>query len=881
MKKTFALLLAVVMVLSVLAGCGPQGNTETTSGTQGTQAPTPSGTEGTEGTTEPTLGTLTGEAGHYTYYDYTATLSASWNPHTYQTTDQAYPLDYTSSGLYSFIFNDANHPIEGKDPFTGYVIVPEMAAEMAVDVTEQVRAEHPEFGIPEGETEGYAYSVKLREDLTFDDGTPITAQTFVEGMKRLLDPRFQNYRAADVYDSSNTAPIVGSEDYFKQGHQYYEDNGSLKIPMDALAPGEDGQYVVTDAVTGANAMYQGCKVYIAVDVPITWTGGEDTLADYVEAYGDAYFGMDNWDTLLGLADEDGVVPCTEENLALLSSVTTTNPNWGETDADLFNYLLIDYTYPDGVDYDATVGYYAASDYELVSVFTKYVVGFDVYYGGLQDTLVLVDPAKYDACLVESTGADGNTIYSSTYNTNVDTAVSYGPYKVDGYQTDKSIHFTKNENWYGWKDGNHTYVDPEDGQTYDMYQTTDIDCQVVTEAATRLNMFLAGQLSAYGLTSDDFEQYRNSEYTYASPGSTIFFFILNGYLDTLQEREAAADFDQTTTDLETMTLKNFRKAFAVSFDKNLFIATTSPSYTPGFGILGDTYIYDPDTSAFYRDTDAAKQVLCDFYSVDPADYASLDEAVDSITGYDPVAAKELYAQAFQDALDAGYITDNDGDGVSDQTVTLTYSISTSTDIQTKRINYLNEKLKEITEGTPFDGKIVIVESAPCGDEWSNNIRNGVHDVVLGGWNGSLLNPFSLMTAYVNPDNAYDANWFKPDNYPVTINIDGEDVTMSLSKWVAAINGGVEDDNGVIRSYGNDDLDTRVYILAQIEGAILQTYDYIPMINDGSYAMLSQKHYYVTDEYNPVLARGGITYMKYNYDDAEWVDYIASQGGVLQY
>ena len=44
--------------------------------------------------------------------------------------------------------------------------------------------------------------------------------------------------------------------------------------------------------------------------------------------------------LLAVTDEYGVAPCTDENLALLSGVTTTNANWGETDADLYNYLLI-------------------------------------------------------------------------------------------------------------------------------------------------------------------------------------------------------------------------------------------------------------------------------------------------------------------------------------------------------------------------------------------------------------------------------------------------------------------------------------------------------------------------------------------------------------
>jgi hypothetical protein len=55
----------------------------------------------------------------------------------------------------------------------------------------------------------------------------------------------------------------------------------------------------------------------------------------------------------------------------------------------------------------------------------------------------------------------------------------------------------------------------------------------------------------------------------------------------------------------------------------------------------------------------------------------------------------------------------------------------------------------------------------------------------------------------------------------------------------------------------------------------------MLQDGSMALLSQQVYYVRDEYNPIMGRGGIAYMKYNYNDAEWAAYVAEQGGELQY
>ena len=49
----------------------------------------------------------------YIYKDSVSVLSTNWNPHTYQTTDESYPISYVTSGLYEFIFNDELNPVEG------------------------------------------------------------------------------------------------------------------------------------------------------------------------------------------------------------------------------------------------------------------------------------------------------------------------------------------------------------------------------------------------------------------------------------------------------------------------------------------------------------------------------------------------------------------------------------------------------------------------------------------------------------------------------------------------------------------------------------------------------------------------------------------------
>ena len=853
MKKLIALLLACVMVFGLVA-CGGE-TAETTAPTGGETTP---------------VSEVVEFDGQYTYTDWVTTLSANWNPHTYETNDQAYPIDYLTAGFYNFIFNDELNPVEGKAAYEGYVIVPEMAASEPVDVTEQVKAEHPEFGIPESATAGFAYTIDLNPNATWQDGTPITADDYVESMKRLLDPKLLNYRAAGYYESSFC--IVGAENYANQGSTIIVDNGiSGAYTIADLVKGEDGTYTTPD----------GGEVYIAVGYPTDWCDG-NTLQYYVEGYGEANFVLDTWADLVALADEQGLVALTDESLALLTPVTTGNPNWGETEDDLPNYLVYNKTYAE-TDF-SSVGLYKSGDYQITLVLGKSLAGFNLLYNLTSNWLVKTD--LYDSCLKEIQGEDGATAWTSTYNTSVETTCSYGPYIMDSYQTDKGMHFTKNENWYGYTDGKHVYQDPADGKIYPMYQTTDIDCQVVAEVATAKLMFLKGELMQYGLQAEDYATYRNSEFCHFTPGQGTYFIILNGNMSAIKEREAAADFDTSKYDLEILTLTSFHRALGLTYDKALFCETMSPADSAAFGLIGHAYIYDAETGAKYRDTDQAKQVLCDVYGVDASQFESLDDAIASITGYDPVAAKEWYQAAFDEALAAGYITDADGDGVCDQTISITYTNGADSGVSEKlsqRLKYLTDKANEITVGTPFEGKIEFVASAPLGGQWSNNLKAGLTDVCMAGWVGSAMDPFGLIEVYTNPSYQYDAAWWDATSVDMTLNIDGTDVTMDLNEWTLALNGTVITVDGVDYNFGDGigDPEVRLEILAGIEKQVLLTYNYLPFSEAGSMALLSQKAFYVVEDYNPVMGRGGIAYLRYNYNDTEWTDYVAACGGELTY
>lgn len=845
-KKFLALALTAAMTLS-LAACGDKTGVQSSESTPGTES-TPGSQEDTPGSSEP--GSADDEPKTYVYKDATGVLPTNWNRLTYKTDDDSYPIDFINDSLYALMYNDEAHPKDGVEPYKSYVIVPAMAADFPTDVTEAVKAAHPEFNIPESATSGYAYSVKLRDDLKWDDGTPITPETYLQSYELLLRPELINYRASDAYDGSFV--IANSKQYALSGQPAFQSFGELGTTLeDFLADGhtEDEVYVNMRGLWNVVAPDGRDQAPITDDTMVRDPAVEEGAdEDYVSA---KYL----YDTYLA----EGM-PYEGYQSEFLG--TTYVP------------------YEEGYSFD-NVGLFISGDNELTFVYENAVSGFNLY---ANIGVPLVKPDLYESLLVKKESTAGD-VWSTTYCTSKETSPSYGPYIISDYQLDKSMHFVKNPNWYGWNYDAFKYVDPEDGQTYDPYMTDEIDLQYVKESATMKTMFLAGQLMGYGLQAEDFDQYRNSEYTLASPGQAVFMLLLNGYSRVLDSREKAADFDTATTDIQTMQLPSFRAAAAVSIDRDDFAATISPARSAGYGLIGTRYVVDPELGTLYRDTDAAKKALCSYYSVDINEFGGdLDAAVDSITGFDPDKAKELYTQAFQEALAAGYITDNDGDGISDQTVTITYAASIVNDFINKTVEYLNSSFARATEGTPFEGKILFQLSAPLGNSWSDRIEDGTYDTQLAGWSGNDFDPYNFALTWTDgPGEVYWGNWFDASTIDATFEIEGEEITMNLRQWAECLNGTMVTVDGKDYNFGDGQTSTenRIQILANIEEQMLRSGNCSPVMADGSMAMHSQQIYYVVEEYSPFLKRGGLWYLKYNYSEAEWDEYVKSQGGTLQY
>lgn len=827
LKKMLSIVLALAMVIS-MAACGK------------TEEPAATTTEEPTTTETPTDPAAEVEEAEYTYNLADSATPLNWNPHAWEMNSDDILLSYCTPGLIDLTIAEDGVNFEW---------VYEMAT--AVDDITDTFADKAKWGIEDGET-GRVYRITLNPDCTWQDGTKIDANDYVYSMQQLLAPEMMNYRANSYYTGSDTA-IVGAKAYMYSGKIAHAENAAnAYYTMEDLVKGEDGVYTTPD----------GGKVYFAVGYALDeWLGG-DTLYDYVDAYGEDYFDVTTWDELVALMDEEGLVPLTDESYELFAPITTNNPNWGETEDDLPAYMIYDEQYPE-VTWD-TVGLYAEDDYTLIYINENPVTKFYMLTS-LTSNWLVYEP------LYEAGKSQVEGLVATTYATDLATTISCGPYKLVNFEKDKQYVLEKNENWYGWTDGKH------EGQ----YQTTRIIYNIITDENTKLEMFLKGDLDDIELTSDQTTTYRMSDNLYKTDQTYTFRYIFASDLNALAALEDEAN---DGANKKVLYYDEFREAISLSMDRARFCKEASPAYKPAYYLLNYLYYYDIENNSEsqYRNTTEAKEAVLRLYGIEYGSgtpYATVDDAYNAVTGYDVPKAKELFQKVYEQAIADGNYTD----GQEIHITCMCSAASTLSSDDTMQQNLLNDFVAEATKGTGFEGKITFTFTSGSTSRY-DDVALGRVEMIRGAWGGAAFYPFSTIRVYCSPDymgglaKIHESCGWDPSKETLVVkaDLDGDGVEEETENTFAYWGDSINDAN----LYANDP-DLCMTILSQLESGILATYQCIPWGMEILPAMYSKKVEFATYDYNIMYGYGGIRLMTYNYTDAEWADYVASQGGSLNY
>jgi oligopeptide transport system substrate-binding protein len=630
----------------------------------------------------------------------------------------------------------------------------------------------------------------------------------------------------------------------------YESEGDYSYDLDAgIAAGSVFINVNSDQIT----LYSMSLAALNSDYGMGFDAEVKALNDEANPYGYTKVTAENLETVKTLVN------------GLLSGL------FGIADeAEQANYLkealwVFDGQYGDKAEYDETVGCYKVDDYTI-----RYVTESQIDYNYFLTSCTsnwLVYEDLYEAGK-DTTGA----LVTTDYGTSMETSMSYGPYKIQSLQNDKQIVFVQNENYYLYEkdeNGKLTAVTDYlvDGEHVTAYQTERIIIDVMTDEAAK-QAFLKGELSDWAPPADQVADYAASEQMYKVDETYTMSFFFNTDVDMLK----AMDESKGNQNSVVLSNVNFRKAFSLAVDRADWVTATA-GYKPAYALMNTLYFYDVynDPTSSYRGSDEAMQAICNLYGVkygEGTPYATLKEAYNSINGYNLTEAKALMKTACDELVAAGLYTA--GEPI---VIRIGYKKGALDSADQNQVAKMNAYLAAAVEGSGFG--TVTLEAVDNINDRYGDVGKGEFAIGYGAWGGAAFYPFRNFQVYCDTEQ-YDINeiaCWNPAAEMLTLNVNGEDVTMSWQDWSRALVG--------TGQFANADFKTKLAVTAEMEQLYLEKYYRIPLAGSCIASLLSYQVSYYTEDYNIMYGFGGLELMTYNYTDAEWTDYVASQGGTLSY
>ena len=750
----------------------------------------------------------------YTYNVYMEASPTNWNPHTWEMNADSEIMSYIEMGLV-----DVQIAADG----VNFEWVMEMAEDIN-DIT-ATYADKEKWGITEDA--GRVWEIKLNKAAQWADGTAINADTYVYSMQQLLSSEMKNYRAGN-YVSGDSA-IAGAAGYFnndKVGEDFY------------VTLAEAGFATIADAQAAGKDIY--------VDIEGAW--------GVVKADGNNWASINDEEKVRDEAvaeGEDGDYISPKEIYEAMFAPGAPYESYAPSYCGVV-----------GGQYEETswdeVGLVKVDDYTILYITNLPIDEFNFFTACTSNWIVYKD-------LYEAGKSQTGDLTATNYGTSADTYMSYGPYKLASFETDKQFVLEKNDKWYGYTDGKHE----------NQYQTTKVVYQIVADHNTQLQLFNQGKLDSVSLSADDMATYKMSDYLLQTDQTYTFRWIFATDLEALKALEVEAN---DGSNKRVLSYDDFRKAISYSMDRAKFCTEATSAYKPAFVLLNSLYYYNiaEDTNSIYRNTDEAKKAILNVYDVPYDENTDLDAEVAKITGYDVEAAKALFQSVYEQAKADGNYTDG-------QAITIKCCASAAADLSAEdktQETLMNEFVKAATVGTGFEGKISFVFESGRSARY-DDVAAGKIEMIRGAWGGAAFYPFNAMRCYTDATYAgtiHESCGWDPETATIDITFDfdgdgtAETVKDTFFNWSQAIAAG-----GKLAS----NMPARLYVLATVESAVVKEYQCIPWASETACSLYSMKQEMGTTQYNIMYGYGGIRHMRYNYTDAEWEKFVAEEGGTLSY
>lgn len=820
-----AMVLVVVLCASVLTACKKdKGN-------------------GDGNVTKP--GTGWEDAKMYTMREYTAQMPSQWCTILSSDGVNNDMESYFTSAFYEFNYKfDADGKI-----VPGAYTVEYSASTKLEDVTKKYAGK---YGLAADAEKGHAFAMTLRNDLKWDDGTPIKAADFVYSMSQQLSPNYLFDTASNYY--SGNYVIHNAQNYVKQGQSGWFPAADVAAYGDNITS-FDGLYFDAKNVKAFGDIFgtvDMTKLTAAKDLFVS--NGENVFDELVKYAGDKRTPLTKelFDKIKGLFAADGGLK---------------ESPWGWVDEEIGYFTVVNYTYP-AMDF-SEVGYFVGdNEYELVMVIDgtlnpldaegnlTYEAGY--YFSGWP----LVKKNLWEICENRANGVP----YSNGYCTTMASSASWGPYKLTNYQDQKTYTVSRNDKWFGY--GLPQYAN--------QYQTDAIVTEKIEEWDTAWLAFQKGNLDGIGMDVKIAADYRTSKRAYFTPETWTF--------DLNIQSNATSRTDKRNNLL--LNYADFRKAISLSLDRDDFCAKNYPSSQAALGLLNSMYYYDVENGKVYRESIQAKEAILNAYGatknadgswkVGETTYTDIEDALDATTGYNLTLAHQLVESAIAQAKTDGNYSDG-------EEIILTYGIETQSAVAERIKNWFQAAFDNMTKGTSIEGKVKIEYFIFSNATWSKQFKDGEYDICFGAWGQAPFNPaYLLCETQIGGENRYAQKW-DPTAVEVTVKATPDEkhkdgvYTYNLEQWRNILQGKDKD----LPNFKNFSIEDQLTALGAVEAAILKAYYSIPVYSRYSASLMGYKVDYVSYEYNTFMGYGGIRYMTFNYDDTAWAEFVASNNNILNY
>ena len=774
------------------------------------------------------------DAKMYTMREYTAQMPSQWC--TILTSDNVNNAmeSYFTSSFYEFNYKfDANGKI-----VPGAYTVEYSASTKLEDVTKKYAGQ---YGLAADAEKGQAFAMTLRNDLKWDDGTPIKAADFVYTMSQQLSPKYLFATASNYY--SGNYVIHNAQNYVKQGQK--------------------GIFPASSVLTVYNASDDAKLIF-------TLNGNDSYVADYLTSNGvnpQAYVAQAAKVTVDALKAIEGKSLAEIKNDETMLATWTAVLGWWQTEPnEELHFFKMEYEYP-AMDF-SEVGYFVGdNEYELVMVIDGTLNPLDAegnltYEAGYYfSNWPLVKKDLWERCEDQS-----KTPYANSYCTTQEKSASWGPYKLTNYQDQKTYTVSRNDKWFGY--GLPQYAN--------QYQTDAIVTEKIEEWDTAWLAFQKGNLDGIGMNVKIAADYRTSKRAYFTPETWTF--------DLNIQSNANSRTDKRNNLL--LNYADFRKAISLSLDRDDYCAKNNPSSQAALGLLNSMYYYDVENGKVYRESIQAKEAILNAYGatknadgswkVGETTYTDIEDALDATTGYNLTLARQLVENAIAQAKTDGKYSDG-------EEIILTYGIETQSADTDRVKNWFQAAFDNMTKGTSIEGKVKIEYFMFSSATWSEQFSAGEYDLCFGAWGNAAFNPaYLLCETQISAENRYATNW-DPTTVSVTVKATPDDkhkdglYTYNLEQWRLILQG----KDGCPVNFKNFPMEDQLAALGAVETAILKVYYSIPVFSRYSASLMGYKVDYVSYEYNTFMGYGGIRYMTFNYDDTAWAEFVASNNNILNY